>query len=112
MSPRPGDELAAALERLLGDETPAGRTRRTRAAAIRTVTHSDYLAAELEPPSRTRLTQISAPVFLPDGEVVASLMVLGPGHEVTAAYVAALGEAVAAAAAQATQELGGAPRRQ
>jgi DNA-binding IclR family transcriptional regulator len=69
------------------------------------VTHSDYLAAEVEPPSRTRLTQISAPVFLPSGEVVASLMALGPGHEVTAAYVAALGEAVASAAARATQEL-------
>jgi DNA-binding IclR family transcriptional regulator len=103
--------LASALQRLAdgsGDE--AEESRRARAEAIRTVTHSEYLAAEVDPLGTTRLTQVSAPVFAPDGTVAASILLLGPSHDVTASEVAVLGELVLSAASRATREIDGKPR--
>jgi DNA-binding IclR family transcriptional regulator len=102
-------DLADVLERLVG-QPDADETRRRRDQVMRFMTHSEYLAAEIDANRTTRLTQISAPVFEPGGEVAASVMLLGPGHEVTADEIAALGGLVVSAAARATRDIGGAPR--
>lgn len=107
-TPRQPD-LAGALERLVG-QPDADETQRRRDQAIRFMTHSQYLAAEIDSDRTTRLTQISAPVFEPSGEVAASIMLLGPDHEVTADEIAALGALVVSAAARATRDIGGALR--
>lgn len=98
--------FAKALEQLLGDDEADGAAR-LRDEAIRTITHSEYLASEVEPQATTRLTQISAPVFDPGGTVAASIMLLGPSHDVTAGDISALGELVLGAAARATADIGG-----
>jgi DNA-binding IclR family transcriptional regulator len=106
-------ELATALRRLLPrPETDAGRTRDE---AIRVVTHSEYLAAELDPKGTIRLMQLSAPVFQPAGQesptsVAASIMVLGPNHDLRAGEINAFGELILEAAARATEDIGGRPR--
>ncbi len=106
-------ELATALERLLADAS--GGAPRGRDEAIRVVTHSEYLAAELDPQGTIRLMQLSAPVFQPGGDagaggnVAASIMLLGPGHDLRADEIDAFGELVLAAAARATSDIGGRP---
>ena len=45
-----------------------------------------------------RVLPVSAPVFEPGGRVGATIMVLGPTHEVTGGEIAAMGDQVAAAA--------------
>ena len=62
---------------------------------------------ELDPQDSIRLTQVSAPVFEPGGEVAASIMLLGPSHDVTAADISAMGQLVLAAAGRATHDIGG-----
>jgi DNA-binding IclR family transcriptional regulator len=102
--------LAAALERLLdtdaADET-AEETRRLRDEAIRDLTHSEHLAAELDPRTTTRLTQVSAPIFGAGGEIAASIMLLGPAQDVSSSVITALGELVLAAARRTTDDIGG-----
>lgn len=103
--------LATALKRLADGATDeAEESRRARDEAIRTVTHSEYLAAEVDPQGTTRLTQVSSPVFAADGTVAASILLLGPSHDVAAADIAMLGESVLTAAGRATQDLGGRAR--
>ena len=98
--------LETALQRLAdGSGDQAEESRRARNEAIRTVTHSEYLAAEVDPQGTTRLTQVSAPVFAADGTVAASILLLGPSHDVTSAEVAELGELVLAAAHRATSDM-------
>ena len=110
-------QLAAALERLLDSDTndsaeeTAEETRRLRDEAIRDLTHSEYLASELDPQTTTRLTQVSAPVFGTGGEIAASIMLLGPAHDVESSVITGLGELVLAAARRTTDDIGGrAPR--
>jgi DNA-binding IclR family transcriptional regulator len=107
-------QLAAALERLLDSdaaEEAAEETRRLRDEAIRDLTHSEYLASELEPQTTARLTQVSAPVFGAEGGVAASIMLLGPAHDVASSAITALGELVLTAARRTTNDIGGsAPR--
>jgi DNA-binding IclR family transcriptional regulator len=98
--------LIDALERLAGDHN-IDEARRARDEAVRQMTQSEYLAAEIAPDVTVRVAQISAPVFEPDGRVTASIMLLGPTHEVTAGEIAAMGDRVAAAAAAATSEIHG-----
>ena len=100
-------DLITALERLGGDPD-ADEARRLRDEAIREMTHSEYLAAEVDPRDSIRLTQVSAPVFQAGGSVAASIMLLGPGREVTAAEIATLGDLVLASATRASAEIGGA----
>jgi hypothetical protein len=106
-------ELATALGQLLSDpDAPANAEPRARDEAIRVVTHSEYLASELDPQGNVRLMQVSAPVFQPAGgtggaEVGASIMLLGPSHDLPAGEVAALGALVLEAAARATSDIGG-----
>ena len=116
VSPGRQPELATALEHLIGDQ-PAGDRRQVRDAAIRVVTHSEYLASELDPQGSIRLTQLSAPVFQPAdgadggaGEVGASVMLLGPSHDLSVREINALGEKVLAAATRATNDIGGVAR--
>jgi DNA-binding IclR family transcriptional regulator len=99
-------DLAAALERL-ADDPDAREARRLRDEAIRELAHSEYLAAEVDPHAAARLTQISAPVFEPGGGVTASIMLLGPAHEVTGAEITVLGQLILAAATRATADTGG-----
>lgn len=70
--------------------------------AARHMTHTEYLAADFEPDGMVRVAQISAPVFQADGHVGASIMLLGPIHEVSADEITQIGDRVAAAAAAAT----------
>ena len=102
-------DLAQALDRLArhphGDDAIAIRDR-----AIRDIAHGEYLAAEIDPESTTRLTQISAPIIEPGGRVSTAIMLLGPSHEVTAAETARLGELVRGAAARASTDIGGTAR--
>jgi DNA-binding IclR family transcriptional regulator len=53
------------------------------------------------------VTSIAAPVFGPDGEIVAALSVLAPTYRVTDRRVAACGRAVARHAGELSRELGG-----
>lgn len=98
--------LIDALERLaeVGDDEDV---RRARDEAARYMTHSEYLAAELEPDRLVRVAQVSAPVFQPDGEVGASIMLLGPTHDMTAAEIDAVGRQLADAASAATRDVRG-----
>ncbi len=121
VSPGRQPELATALERLLGDQSPDDPAP-ARDEAIRVVTHSEYLTSELDPRGSIRLTQVSAPVFQPDGDgelggpaglggkVAASIMLLGPSHDLTVSEITGLGELVLGAANRATGEIGGRPR--
>jgi DNA-binding IclR family transcriptional regulator len=101
-------ELISALERLGAGSEPED-ARRTRDELVRSFSHSEYLAAELKPKGRTRLTQVSAPVFDRDGAAAATIMLLGPGHELTAAETIRWGERVLDAARRATHDIGGVP---
>jgi DNA-binding IclR family transcriptional regulator len=98
-------DLAPALEKLLGGPD-ADDARRMRDDAIRQITHSEYLAADLDAEGTVRLIQVSAPVFQLAGEVAASVMLLGPGHDVSAAQIAVLGSLVVTAAARAMSDIG------
>lgn len=99
--------LIEALERL-ADDRDLDAARRARDEAIRQMTHSEYLAADIDFAGTVRVAQVSSPVFESDGRVGASIMLLGPTHEVTAGEIAALGEEVARSAAAATSDVHGA----
>jgi len=81
--------------------------RRARDDAARHMAHTEYLATALDPDALVRVAQVSAPVFEPDGAVGASIMLLGPAHDLTAAEAEGLGGEVAAAAAAATRDVRG-----
>lgn len=103
MTPRQ-PPLIEALERLReGDDV----ARRERDEAVRHITHSEYLPAQIDADARIRVAQISSPVFEADGRVGASIMLLGPAHDVTAADVTDLGRWVRDAADRATADLRG-----
>lgn len=80
--------LAHAMERLARGDAAATRERDV---AMRELRGDQYLVGLLDPAATVRLIQISAPVFEPDGEVDVSLMILGPGRDVTGAEIDALG---------------------
>jgi len=98
--------LIEALERL-ADAGDDDDVRRTRDEAARQMTHSEYLAAELDPDRMVRVAQVSAPVFRPDGDVGASIMLLGPTQDLTAGEIDALGRQLADAASAATRDVRG-----
>lgn len=102
--------LIEALERLVGDGD-VDDARRARDEAVRQMTHSEYLAGELDLDGTMRVAQVSAPVFEADGRIGASIMLLGPTHEVTAGEIAELGARVLAAASAATAAVSGAEGR-
>jgi DNA-binding IclR family transcriptional regulator len=94
--------LIDALERLPEGGADA---RRERDEAVRHIAHSEYLPAEIDADATIRVAQISSPVFEADGHVGASIMLLGPAHDVTVADIDDLGSRVRNAADQATATL-------
>jgi DNA-binding IclR family transcriptional regulator len=98
--------LIDALERLASHRN-VDDARRARDEVVRQMTHSEYLATEIDPDRTVRVVQVSAPVFEPGGRVGATIMLLGPTHEVTGGEIAAMGDQVAVAAAAATAQIHG-----
>ena len=104
----PQARFASALERL-GDD-PAADVQID--VVLGEIAHSDYLAAEVTPTGPLRVTQLSSPVFDAEGRVAASIMVLGPDHDLSVDDAAALGRLLLDTTRRATQSLGGvAPER-
>jgi DNA-binding IclR family transcriptional regulator len=101
-------KLIKALKGLAGAGDP-GRAREERAEAARQMSHSEYLPTRVDLKGPLRVAQVSAPVFQADGQVGASIMLLGPAHELTGQEVAGIGEQVARAAEWATSEIHGKP---
>jgi DNA-binding IclR family transcriptional regulator len=99
-------KLISALEGMFDDRSPED-ARRARDEAIQQMTHSEYLPADLPSTRPLRVAQVSAPVFDSDGAPVASIMLLGPNHDVTTGEVGELGRRVSRAAMTATAEAAG-----
>lgn len=104
------DSRPALLDAIAAFGAPAGtRAGRTRERAVHALAHTEYLPAALDAQRPYRVSQLSAPVFDHRGAVVLALMVLGPGYELTASEIHALGSLVLGAAHTLTSRLGGAP---
>lgn len=102
------DRLARLVERQTAEDDPLARD-----AVIREMSRSEYLPVELPDDVPQRVNQMSAPVFDPSGRVVIQIMILGPTYDLTRAEIDALGERLVAAAAAATERIGGrAPQAQ
>jgi DNA-binding IclR family transcriptional regulator len=68
--------------------------------------HTEYFATEIDDAASVRLTQITAPVFDATGRAAASLMLMGPQHDLTGREVKALGGQVLEAARRAGETAG------
>src|SRR5256885_1576890 len=79
----------------------------TTSRQARQVPPSESLARDVVPATALGVAQISAPVLDQGGGVAASIMLLGPNHELTGAQVAAIGDRVAQAASRAAADVGG-----
>ena len=103
-------ELVDALEKLVS-APDALDARRQRDELIREMSHSEYLATDIDTFTTLRVSQLSAPVFDRAGNVAAMIIVLGSDYDVIPAEIGALGEQLVRAAAAATERAGGrAPR--
>jgi DNA-binding IclR family transcriptional regulator len=80
--------------------------RRQRDELVGLMQHTEYFAEEIDDAAVVRLSQISAPVFDATGRAAASLMLLGPQHELAGREVNALGRQVADAARRASKTAG------
>ena len=94
-------DLIDALKRLVEDE-PTIEGLRARDEVVRLFAHSDYLTRDIDFVGTVHLVHVSAPVFDSDGTVGATVMLLGPTRELTAAEIRDLGQAVTAAAQKAS----------
>ena len=99
-------DLVRMLEELVDDDGNGAR-RDARAAFIREVPVSEYLAVSVAPNRRVRLNHMAAPVFDADGTVVYAFMVLGPGDDLSGREITALGERLVAAADEGTTRIRG-----
>ncbi|NUU22837.1 MAG: helix-turn-helix domain-containing protein [Streptomycetaceae bacterium] len=99
-------EFAAALK-TLATRPDAEDARRVRDELALELTHSEYLPADLDDTGSVRMLQASAPVFDARGRAVAKIMLFGPGYDLTAQEVDAIGTGVRAAADRATRNNGG-----
>ncbi|MEU1981727.1 helix-turn-helix domain-containing protein [Nocardia sp. NPDC019395] len=99
-------DIDSAFETALDPAAPEQARRHQEELAGR-LQHSEYLAVELDDSAPIRLTHVSAPVFDPSGQVAASLMLMGPQHELTAGEVEAIGRQVVDAARRAAKFAGG-----
>ena len=93
----------------LAAEPDADDVLRRRDALMREIVHTEYLPAAIDPETTVRVSQMSAPVFDSVGRISASIMMLGPPYEITAAEITALGTQLRHAAERATTHLAGAP---
>jgi DNA-binding IclR family transcriptional regulator len=101
-------KLIKALKGMAG-AGDSDRARQERDEAARQMSHSEYLPTRMDLKGPVRVAQVSAPVFQSDGQVGASIMLLGPAHELSAKEVGALGGEVAGAARLATGAIHGRP---
>lgn len=85
----------------------SGRASRKRDELLREMMHSEYLAVDDNPDADVQVSQISAPVFDHRGRVTASLLLPGPGREITGTELRALAERLVGAARRATASAGG-----
>lgn len=99
-------ELSEILERLVRQPGTA-ETIRERDAAIRELSHSEYLPVTLDASVPQRVNQMSAPVFDRAGRVDLAIMVLGPSYDLTPTEIDALGTRLLATARAATERVGG-----
>ncbi|XVQ14941.1 helix-turn-helix domain-containing protein [Spirillospora sp. CA-255316] len=68
--------------------------------------HTEYFATEIDEAATVRLSQISAPVFDATGRAAASLMLMGPQHDLTGRELKALGRQVLEASRRAGETAG------
>jgi DNA-binding IclR family transcriptional regulator len=99
-------DLVNILERLV-EQPDAEQHLRERDLAMREIAHSEYLPVEIDLAVPQRVNQMSAPVFDHTQTVVIQIMVLPPPYDLSRAEIAALGERLCAAAARATERIGG-----
>lgn len=97
--------LIATLERVASD--PLSDAYSDRDEVAQQMTHGEYLLGPIEADRLVRVAQVSAPVFQGNDAVGASIMLLGPTQEVTAAEVRELGAKVAEAAGAASRAISG-----
>ncbi|MBM3660524.1 MAG: hypothetical protein FJW95_13630 [Actinobacteria bacterium] len=99
-------DLQVILERLV-DRPDAEHDLRERDAVIREISHSEYLPLEIADDAPQRVNQMSAAVFDATGRAVVQVMVLGPTYDLTRDEIDTLGARLVAAAAEATERIGG-----
>lgn len=105
---REGGALPRVLDELM-DHPHAHRTLQERNRIVRAIVHEECLPIDLDSDARVRVALISAPVFDHSGAVAASIMVLGPNHELSGADLRALGARVLDSARAAARRVGGRP---
>ena len=102
--------LGDAMAELAADPaSPAARARRD--ASIAALAHDHYVVAEVPSAPALPISQISAPVFGPDGRVALVLGVQGFPHQVAIDRFAEITGLVVGAAERITQRIGGVSRR-
>lgn len=105
-SPRRLD-LEAALS-TLAERPDAEPAKRARDEVVSEMIHRDYLASELDDETPRRVTLMAAPVFDQHGRAAATILLLGPDHDLTGRAVRRRGAALVDAATRATLGTGGA----
>jgi DNA-binding IclR family transcriptional regulator len=93
----------------LAEHPEADDVRARRDDLIRRLSQVEYLPTQLDPETTYRVTQISAPVFDHNGEVVMMMAAAALGVELRLPGIRQYGEAVRAAADRVTTSIGGAP---
>jgi DNA-binding IclR family transcriptional regulator len=93
----------------LAEHPDADDVRARRDDLIRRLSQVEYLPTQLDPETTYRVTQISAPVFDHNGEVVMMMAAAALGVELRLPGIRQYGEAVRAAADRVTTSIGGAP---
>lgn len=91
----------------LPDPKAGPRGRRVRDELALELTRSEYLPADIADAGPVRMLQASAPVFDARGQAVSTNMLFGPGCDLTAREIDALGTQVRAAADRATRNNSG-----
>lgn len=105
-SPRHGD-LDAALTTLAAQPN-AQQARRARDAVVNEMVHREYLAVtDFGDETLHRVTLMAAPVFDRHGRAVASILLLGPDHDLSGAEILSRAAHLLDAAEQATRLTGG-----
>jgi DNA-binding IclR family transcriptional regulator len=99
-------ELEAAISTLAAQPAER-RALRRRDELMAGFAHSEYLATDVAGDATLRVSHMAAPVFDRQGRAVASMLLLGPDYEISAAELRSRGDALVRAAARATERAGG-----
>jgi DNA-binding IclR family transcriptional regulator len=100
-------ELDSALS-TLAVRPDAEQARRARDEVLHEMVHREYLVGDLEDHKLQRVSLMSAPIFNDQGRAAASVMLLGPDHDITGTEIRARGAMLVDAATRATVLTGGA----